>query len=469
VDPFEAHLRRAEASFRAGDFRQAGQIWQAILKRDPAHLAAREGLLQVKRALESPDPAEPPPTAVDREELDTLLRQASQLWDLGVPDDAIEKWERVLDLDPQNEEARAFITMVRREQAEAAAAPPRLTPTSPRPEPPPEPQPVAPTLSNNEPTSSLPTLVHEGEDPRLRQGEHLLELRRFDEAIFTFQQVLAQYPDDFRARKGLDQAEEGLRPRPRQAPTADPARVNLPATVTAFPGKRLGLDIPEPLRVLAAHPLVQSPLTWAATIAVVILGSVAISFWRQAAKDRQLKADLNRLIQEALMPAVRASSVVDLEESTAKILAEARSVLSEDPLRAYHRAKEALRRTPEDPAAAQMLEQARAALAPAEPPPQTVPSAHQKAADIDGAMGALRLQLLASPDDPALLRRAASLQGALAQAQAFNGKWDAAKEHLLCARALFPQDRAWNARLYLLDHIPSQPKPEQAGWIALLW
>ena len=46
-DPFQAHLLRAASLFEAGDVVQAGQIWQAILKRDPTHQAARAGLYQV--------------------------------------------------------------------------------------------------------------------------------------------------------------------------------------------------------------------------------------------------------------------------------------------------------------------------------------------------------------------------------------------------------------------------------------
>ena len=47
-DPFEQYLNRAASLFDLGDVVQAGQIWQAILKRNPDHKIARAGLYKVK-------------------------------------------------------------------------------------------------------------------------------------------------------------------------------------------------------------------------------------------------------------------------------------------------------------------------------------------------------------------------------------------------------------------------------------
>jgi hypothetical protein len=50
-DPYAPHLRQADAFFANGEIVKAGQIWQAILKQQPTHAKAREGLLVVKQRL----------------------------------------------------------------------------------------------------------------------------------------------------------------------------------------------------------------------------------------------------------------------------------------------------------------------------------------------------------------------------------------------------------------------------------
>lgn len=451
-DPYEGHLQRAEESLRAGDPMRAGQIWQAILKRVPDHPIARQGLIRVKQALEAA--SAPAPAAVSAEELATMLRQASQLWDLGVPEDAVAKWEAVLAIDPGNAEAQAFIAMVRKEQAEEAAKPPK---------PAPPPAPVHP----EEMTSTIPAMVQEGEDPRVVQGEHLLTLNRYEEAIYAFQQALAHQPDHARALAGLARAQAAVRP-PQELVQAPPRPVALPASLTTTPARRLGLDLPAPLRELLAHPWVHSPTVWGVALASLLIVGIGISYWRQAAKDRQLRADVTQAIQEALAPVLRASVIIDLNETSASILAEGKSALGEDPLLAYHRAKEVLRRSPQDAPAAQLLETARTALAKVGSVPEGSWEAKVREGDLDSALALLLAQLRMNPDDPILLRKTASLLGSRAQLQALKGNLGTARESLQKARALFPEDPAWNARLKLLDHIQSQPKAEQSGWIALL-
>lgn len=452
-DPFEAHLQRAEACFRSGEPLRAGQIWQAILKRVPDHAAARQGLIRVKRALEETSaPAQP---GLNQEELDTLLRQASQLWDLGVPDDAIEKWEKALQLDPENAEAKAFIGMVKKEQAEAAAAPPK----------PPPPLPAA----REELTATLPTMVQEGEDPRMLQGEHLLVLERFEEAIYAFQQALTHQPGNTRAQEGLARARAGAHSLREPEQPASSREVALPATLTAAaPPRRLGLNIPAPLQQLVAHPLARSPVFWGVLVGSALVTSIGITYWRQAARDRQLRADVSRAIQDSIAPVLRASVIVDLDETPASILTEGKAVLSDDPLRAYHRAQEALRRSPQDTAAAQLLEEARRSLEQPVPHAAGTWEAKVKVGNLDGALDLLLGRLRSAPEDPNLLRKATSLLSARAQIQASKGDLEAARENLLRIRAFYPEDKAWSARIQLLDHIQAQPKGDQAGWIALL-
>jgi tetratricopeptide (TPR) repeat protein len=50
-DPYAPHLRQADEFFSKGEIVKAGQIWQAILKQQPTHAKAREGLLAVKQRL----------------------------------------------------------------------------------------------------------------------------------------------------------------------------------------------------------------------------------------------------------------------------------------------------------------------------------------------------------------------------------------------------------------------------------
>ena len=108
-DPFETYLQRAEALFLAGDIVQAGQIWQAILKRRPGHQIARAGLYKVKlhfdaRATqgglagqtpvqESSDArtAQGAPPKPQEPDVTRLLEQGCILYDAGHVEDALAK------------------------------------------------------------------------------------------------------------------------------------------------------------------------------------------------------------------------------------------------------------------------------------------------------------------------------------------------------------------------------------------
>jgi len=52
MDPYAPYLKQAAELFGQGETLKAGQIWQAILKQQPAHVEAREGLLKVKGILD---------------------------------------------------------------------------------------------------------------------------------------------------------------------------------------------------------------------------------------------------------------------------------------------------------------------------------------------------------------------------------------------------------------------------------
>ena len=105
-DPFQTHLDRAAALFDGGDVVQAGQIWQAILKRDPGNAAARAGLFKVKQFFDQKDFA-----AAN----DVLLQEGCTLFDMGQVREALLKWERILTTDPGHKLALAYANDARRE------------------------------------------------------------------------------------------------------------------------------------------------------------------------------------------------------------------------------------------------------------------------------------------------------------------------------------------------------------------
>jgi tetratricopeptide (TPR) repeat protein len=140
TDPFESHLKRAADLFESGDIVQAGQIWQAILKKNPDHQVARAGLYKVKlyfdaRATQGglaksqpprPEPvsdlttpgtqpavAVAHPTTISAD-LARLLDQGCTLYDNGHIEDALGKWNKVLEMDPNNILAKGYINGAKR-------------------------------------------------------------------------------------------------------------------------------------------------------------------------------------------------------------------------------------------------------------------------------------------------------------------------------------------------------------------
>src|SRR5208283_4280545 len=114
-DPYQAYLTRADTLFAGGDVVQAGQIWQAILKRDPAHQAARAGLLRVKAHFEAQEV---------RPDVERLLREGCTLFDMGQYEDARRKWEQILAAEPGHKLAFAYANDARRELGMPSLPPP---------------------------------------------------------------------------------------------------------------------------------------------------------------------------------------------------------------------------------------------------------------------------------------------------------------------------------------------------------
>ncbi|HNX94118.1 MAG TPA: hypothetical protein PKL14_03065 [Holophaga sp.] len=237
-DPFESYLKQASDLFDAGDIVQAGQIWQAILKRVPDHEIARAGLYKVKlyfdaRATQggldhAKNGGTPAPAPTAHPEVVRLLEQGCTLYDAGHAEDALQRWEKVLELDPDNVLAKGYITGARRAQETSAADSPRNTgiivmreadsePGSgsawvPSPVPAPNPEPaqgVSPDPAAD-PDVDL--------DKLLRDGCTLYDMGQPEDALRKWEQLLAidpghalaqAYAQDARKELGLPPVEAG--------------------------------------------------------------------------------------------------------------------------------------------------------------------------------------------------------------------------------------------------------------------
>ena len=589
-DPYETYLRQADDLFAQGEIVKAGQIWQAVLKQQPAHGEARERLLMVKQHLlalreaeaaaqpaatepapavaheppappppptPEPDPAPqpaPPPAApapapaaaVDperlvaegctlydmgqiedarrkweqalaldplhglargyangarrelgmpplqadaapapevseihhvEEDVDKLLREAVQLYDMGLTEEAITKWERVLALEPHRQEIEGYLRQARAEVVPSTAAPMASAPNA-----------FAPTAVSSDP---------EALDLKLRQAEHLLSLQRHEEAAFTFQQALTLQPGNARALQGLERCRK---PSPQEVaaasrPTAasvvtldaqgriamavetsgptptEPQGVEPPAALLkAAPAPRKGLSLPERLGELTERlPWLKDTRLIAGAGGGFLVLVLAFTFVHNYRKDQALKEDVKAARAAAVAPVAQQAQAPSLAEDPAAIRQEAEASLVIDPLRAYLRAETFVTRNPGDASGAQLLEKARAGLS-GGVTGGSLPEyqKHLQNGDLEAAFKVLDALLRAQPGDADLRARAARLNLVLCTAHANQAKWDEAQEDLLRGRALFPGDKSWQVRLKLLEQVKALPKNQQAAWIALL-
>lgn len=470
--------------FDMGQVEDALRKWEQLLALEPGHRLAREYANGARRdlglpPLEAPAPevSSGPGATIDEEDVDKLLREAVQLYDIGLVEEAVSKWERVLAADPGRLDVKAYL-----EQARSELGHPPTGPAAPA-------APAAPPR----PAGLDPGML----DLKLRQADHLLSLQRHEEAAFTFQQALALDPGNARALDGLERCRP-TRPRPpAQAPEptpapavsrdpqgriamvedpdrtliTDPPAVAPPASlVKAAPAPRQGLAIPDRVHSLTERlPWLGEPKVLAMIgggVLVLLLGGGILHRYR---KDQALKEAVQAARSAALGPISQQAQAPDLAETPTAIREEAQSALDTDPLRAYLRAATLVRRDPADAAAARLLEKARAAL------PGGVVGAslaeyqkHLQSGDLDAAAQVMDALLRATPDDADLRARAGRLELALCTAHAAQGRWDDAALDLQRGRALFPDDKGWQARLKLLDQVRAMPKAQRGDWIALL-
>lgn len=470
-----------------GQTEDALRKWEQVLALDPGHDLARGYANGVRRELGLPMLHAPrataqqdSPLAYGDEDVARLLRDAVQLYDMGLTGEAISKWERVLALEPHREEVKGYLQSARREHADDQAN------TNAQPAP-------APASS---PTSEAAAL-----DLKLRQAEHLLSLQRHEEAAFTFQQALSLAPGHPAVLAGLERCrrpagtvrptttapaqpkpaapslsldpqgriamvEEFAPPSPSEPLPVEPPAALLSATATP----RGGLSVPDRLREATTQmPWLANPkVLVGATAGLVVLG-LGLTLLHSYRKDQALAEAKLQARALAVASVAQQSQAVDLTESATAILQEAEDTLVTDPLRAYLRAMTLVTQHPETRGGPQLLEKAREGLA------GGVTGAslseyqkHVQNGDLEAAARVMDALLRTQPDSTDLRLRAGHLQLLLCSAHASQTKWDKAKDDLLRGRALFPGDRIWQTRLKLLERVRALPKAQQAAWIPLL-
>jgi len=607
-DPFASHLQRAQDLFQAGEVIAAGQIWQAVLRKNPTHAGARACLVHVKHWLDErqkagdpvvlavqsqppvdldalpvakadpgrsapqpasppvasaplavapaaedpPQPPPPPPTEAELPapkeraediDIDLLIRQGCTLFDMDQVEDALARWEEVLKVEPNHRLALEYVASARQELARQAAKP-IIALAEPVP-----PAPIVQELSSEDTgedffEARLFSLLQEGlelydkgnteaamarwremlaldpdnEDAKAyismaqkdtsaikdvgrstgsyslkgpgrlldtdaleqkcRQGERLMRLNRLEQAEFAFQVVLDQEPHHERASHGLEQVKALLAERPPESEPAGEGQVletggvKPPAAVTA-PGQpaRSGLALPSAITEMTRdHPWMKSKAVWGGISALLLVLVAAGFVLHQRQMDAKLASDRATFANMAMAQVSRGNEAPDLSEKPASIRTEAESAIGDDPVRAYHRAKEFLRLNPSDISAAQLLDRARVALNEGTPRTATLADyqKHLAQGDLESAEADIDALLRIKPDDGDLMQRASRLYLVLAQIHASKERWAEAKDALRKGRALNPSDRAWQGRIKLLEKIPNQPKDERPGWISFL-
>lgn len=499
-DEIDRLLRDGCTLYDMGEPQDALKKWEKLLGFDPNHELARAYVKDARRDLgldtlsdgAIPAPVELPPTGVhpsaplpnqlpvdDQDRVDQLIREGTQLFDMGMSAEAIQKWEQVLALAPDHKDAGAYLAMARKETEAAAKGP--------------TPVPIP---------KAIPVPQAEDFEPKLRKGESLLHQGRFEEAAFLFQEVIKVSPQNFRALQGLHQAEALLQareatrtappaqlypptpplpglelpaaPSPLVEPTPTVAPVEPPSALTAAaPPARKGLELPELLRQMEAEipAWLKRPRTILAILGGIVLLNVGYMLFRWNRGESLLKQKTISFREEALANVARNLDIAILEESPEAVRREAEGVVGDDPLRAYYRGQELIRLNPLDGPAAQLMGRASNAMAQADGAGKgSVKEIDRllQAGELDSAERMLVNLLQKTPDDAELKARLARLSLALTQIYATKERWGDAEERLKRGRAMYPADKAWNARLVFLGRIKAMGGEERKAWIQFL-
>jgi hypothetical protein len=387
--------------------------------------------------------------------------------------EAVAKWERALALAPEHKEAKAYLDMARRDrEAEQRRVP----------HPPAVTQPVPPAVPPAPPIALAIPLEAAGAASReshLAHAEHLLQHHRLEEALQAFQELLDQEPEGPRVLQGYHHARALLAARDNepaipQAATlpkaALPAPVGPPAALTARGGPhREGFLPPATRKGLALPQWFRSPRHQALYLGLVVGSVLGLALYGVHRREAALKEAVATAKRNALKPIARMVEVPSLVETVAGIREEAQGDLSDDPLLAYLRAQEWQRLDPDDPAAPELLRQAKERLSHLAAGGTLADFDHAlQAGDLEGARRCVLSLLDRSPDDPDLRARARKVALPLAVQYATKGRMPEAAEALRLGRAMFPQDPSWQAKLKLLESIQAMATSDRTPWIQLL-
>lgn len=482
-DP-EQLLRDGCTLFDMGQAHDALLKWERILASDPHHqlalayandarkelgLAPLESGLALGTAQAGQEPVQEaaPPSAEDPDHSRTehLVLEGVQLYDMGMVEEAIDKWQRVLELDPAHENAAEYLRMALRDQQVAPPAPqvvatPPLRVVAPSPEPPP-----------------VPLL-----ETRILEAEQLLRNQRFLEANQAFQRLLEDHPNDARIHHGHQQARALLAAETQRATLAKPEEtapralsvptpVGPPRALTsrATPQRQGGLKVPAALHGMTLPSWLHSPRNLGLAMGSVAILGLGLYFLGGHLREAALKQAVTSAKADAMKPVSRQLDIAPLTETPDDLRKEAEAALAEDPLLAYFRAQEWFRVEPDNAVAAQLLAKAKGKLA-ALPPAGNLDAflKDQQAGDLQAAATSIRGLLCQTPDDPDLKDKARIIDLALAQYFATKERFGDAKDCLLQVRAMYPQEKGWPARLKLLETIQTMPRADRPGWIPML-
>lgn len=471
-DETDKLLRDGCTLYDMGQVEDALKKWERILDSDPHNTLALAYANDARKDLglapvaggARPSPASPAASQAvqdaqggagdgEASRADQLVRDGVQIYDMGMLDEAMEKWRQALALEPAHRDAIGYLEMARRDQEQAS---PASAPA--RPEPPPK-----------------AAAVPENLEPRILAAENLLRNQKYEEAAFAFQRLMEAGSRDARVLQGYQQARAVLSAReeppaaPEPAPAASPAPVDPPRALTVKAPQRSGLKLPSFLGDHALPRWLDSPSRLAMAGGGAVLLALALLGYRHFQRNAALTGAVAAAKASAMAPIARRSQIVHLGETPEEIRSECVHALVDDPLTAYYRAQELLRLDPGDAAAAQLLGRARGRFA-SIPPVGSEQDLERsiKDGDLESARNSVGDQLRRNPDDPDLKSRARMIYLALVQLKAAGEHFNEAREILKQGRAMFPQDRTWPARLHLLDEIQSMGKGTRSAWIPLL-
>jgi tetratricopeptide (TPR) repeat protein len=512
------HLKSASGLFDAGEVVKAGQMWQAILKREPTSAEALAGMARVREALsgggaqappwslagalglprQEPQGAAPQGSKETASEFDAHLREGCTLYDKGDPRGALAAWERALRLDAGSALALSYIRGVRKELGLPAleASPPPVKPQRGQ----------GDQTTQAAPAQSPPAPPHAEEVERLLEaGVKSFEKGRFERARQDWERAQALDPGNGLAKGYLGLLKNETASRAPSPPSPPPPsslpppsgsagressasseitlRVSRNRVESGQPAKTGPAQAPmdavrEPTLDRRLEPaqnsasplwrLLGSRLVVGAAVMAMLLAAAALVL-RNIRKDALLAAARADIREGAIRHAEQSAKTERLMPTVGELCQDARSLMRSDPLAAYLLADEALKRDRMDAAAPKLMEEAKQAmLRHSAPPPSGNYAMLMAAGDLEGAAGLLEAQLRQNLNDRRTRENLARVSLLMARACAADGNWEGARTRLLLGSALFPSDLEWQARLRLLDYLRTAREDERALWIGLL-